>query len=236
MRLALENIDVQLSGTTIFSSFDLAIEGPGITVVLGRSGIGKTTLLRVVAGLLPLASGRRICDAKIATMFQDSRLLPWQSALDNAGFGLRAAGMSRDAARKEAETILQRLGLGRDDQLKRPDALSGGMRKRVAIARALAVAPNLLLLDEPFASLDPTLRTDLYRLIRALIDETGISTIIVTHDLIEAATLADRIVILGHRPAQVAGDISCSSRTKTAAEGYARAAELMQRAEIAYAF
>ncbi len=236
MRLALENIEVQLGGATILSGLDLAIEGAGITAVLGRSGIGKTTLLRVVAGLLPLASGQRVCDAKIATVFQDSRLLPWQSALDNAGFGLRAAGMSRDAAREKAATILERLELARADQLKRPQALSGGMRKRVAIARALAVAPNLLLLDEPFASLDPTLRTDLYRLIRALIDETGIATVIVTHDLIEAATFADRIVILGRHPAQVVSDISFSSRIGSMAEAYARAAELMQRAEIADAF
>jgi NitT/TauT family transport system ATP-binding protein len=236
MRVALDGIEVRLGGTAILAGLDLAFEGSGLTAIIGPSGIGKTTLLRVIAGLLRLSAGQRQCQATIATIFQDARLLPWQSACDNAGFGLRANGMTKTAARLPASALLSRLGFSAADQLKRPAALSGGMRQRVAIARALAIAPDLLLMDEPFTGLDMALRADLQTLIRTIVDERRIAAILVTHDLIEALMLADRIVVLGGRPARKVADLPLSPRAATTAKAYAEAAELLRRPEIAAAF
>ncbi|MGP8231331.1 MAG: ABC transporter ATP-binding protein [Methylovirgula sp.] len=234
--LALEKAAVRLDGTLIFSGIDLEISSPGVTSIMGPSGIGKTTLLRAIAGLVPLSDGQSRCEAKIAQVFQEPRLLAWQSAVDNAGFGLRAAGLSHAAARVEAERLLDRLGLSAADRAKNPSALSGGMRQRVALARALVMAPDLLLLDEPFSNLDPPLRDDLRSLLLSIVAERGIAAIVVTHDPIEAALVADRLVVLGGRPAQKRVDLALSPRPRNMAEAYAAAAAFMRRPEIAAAF
>lgn len=236
MRLTLSDIAIDLAGVRILDRIDLQIEAPGLTVIMGPSGIGKTTLLRIIAGLLPPGKGRRECAARVATIFQDSRLLPWQSALDNAGFGLRASGVGMAAARTEAAAILARLGLSSPDQAKRPAALSGGMRRRVAIARALAVAPDLLLMDEPFTVLDLALRAELHSLIRGIVDERRLAAILVTHDPIEAVTLGNRIVVLGGRPGRIVADLPQARQPADAAEAYAGAAALMRHPAIAAAF
>ncbi len=236
MRLSLEKVAVRLDGALIFTAINLEIPGPGVISIMGPSGVGKTTLLRAIAGLVPLSDGQRRCEAKIAQVFQEPRLLPWQSAVDNAGFGLRAAGFSRAAARVEAGRILDRLGLSAADRAKRPDALSGGMRQRVALARALAMAPDLLLLDEPFSNLDPPLRDELRRLLLRVVAEREITAIVVTHDPVEAAFVADRLIVLGGRPAQKAADIGLWPRPQNMAEAYAAAAAFMRRPEIAAAF
>ncbi len=236
MRASLENAAVRLDGVLIFTGIDLDISGPGVTAIMGPSGVGKTTLLRAIAGFVPLSGGQRRCEAKIAPVFQEPRLLPWQSALDNAGFGLRAAGLSRAAARAEAERILDRLGLSAADRTKYPGALSGGMRQRVALARALAMAPDLLLLDEPFSNLDAPLRDDLCGLLLKIVVGQQIAAIVVTHDPIEAALVADRLIVLGGQPAQKRADITLSPRPQNIADAYTAAADFMRQPEIAAAF
>lgn len=203
---------------------------------MGPSGVGKSVLLRVMAGLLSPTSGHHQCSGNISIVFQDSRLLPWQNALDNAAFGLRARGMGRKEARQLASRHLAQLGLSDTDMLKYPRALSGGMRQRVSIARALATEPSLLLLDEPFTGLDAALRAGLYQTLQDITAEKNLTSVLVTHDPVEAVTLAARIVVLGGRPARIVADISCPARPNDTAEAYRAAAMLMQRPEIASAF
>lgn len=191
---------------------DVALDaGPGeVVAVLGPNGAGKSTLLRALAGLLPLTGGRvelggRVLegggvrvppqDRRVGVVFQDYRLFPHLSALDNVAFGLRATGQGRAAARAAAGEWLDRLGLAGLER-SRPDRLSGGQAQRVALARALCTSPDLLLLDEPLAALDVTTRLEVRaQLQRRLAAFEGVA-LLVTHDPLEALSLADRLVLL----------------------------------------
>ena len=193
---------------------DVALDvEPGETVaVLGPNGAGKTTLLRALAGLLPLERGAVTLDGlvledaaadvfveperrPIGVVFQDSVLFPHLSALDNVAFGLRSRGVRRGEARRRAAGWLARVGLI-DHVTARPDELSGGQAQRVALARALVTEPKLLLLDEPLAALDATTRAATRRDLRRHLAAYHGVRIVVTHDPLEAAALADRLVVL----------------------------------------
>ncbi len=193
---------------------DVAISAdPGqVLAVVGPNGAGKSTLLRVLAGLVPLTAGRvvlcgrAVADAaqgvhlppyerSVGLLFQDYRLFPHLSARDNVAFGLRARGTPRGPARAAADAWLSRLGLdGLGD--RRPAALSGGQAQRVALARALAVDPALLLLDEPLAALDAGTRAAVRGDLRRHLAAFPGPALLVTHDPLEAMTLADRLVVL----------------------------------------
>jgi molybdate transport system ATP-binding protein len=184
---------------------------PGeVVAVVGPNGSGKTTLLRAIAGLVPLAEGHvtldgtswegagprlAVQDRQVGVVFQDRLLFPHLTARDNVGYGLRARGADRRTSRLEADAWLHRLGVGALGA-RRPAQLSGGQAQRVAIARALAPAPRLLLMDEPLAALDVgvamTLRLELARHLAAY---DGV-TLLVTHDAVDALTMADRVVVL----------------------------------------
>jgi molybdate transport system ATP-binding protein len=194
---------------------DVAIgAGAGETVaLLGPNGAGKTTVLRALSGLVAVDRGRIVLDGDVlddgagtfvaperrpvGVVFQDYVLFPHLSALDNVAFGLRARGMRRAAARRVAARWLATVGLG-DHTDRRPAALSGGEAQRVALARALAVSPRLLVLDEPLAALDQQARVAVRRDLRAHLDAFEGVRILVTHDPLDAGTLADRLVILEH--------------------------------------
>jgi molybdate transport system ATP-binding protein len=184
--------------------------------VLGPNGAGKSTLVKVIAGLRPLDEGLIRIDGvvfdnpdtgvfvapeqrNIGVVFQDHRLFPHLDALDNVAFGLRARGMSRTEARRVALAWLDRLHLG-DHAGQRPDTLSGGQAQRVALARALARAlagePRLLLMDEPLAALDATTRAEVRRDLRTHLGETTSSALLITHDPVDAYSLADRVIVI----------------------------------------
>jgi molybdate transport system permease protein len=181
--------------------------GPGTTIaVVGPNGAGKTTLLRALVGLTPRAHaelrlGERDTSAlpphrrDVAWVPQDGALFPHLSALGNTAYGLRAHGVGRAEARRTAQQWLDRLGVGHLAQ-RRPAQLSGGQAQRVALARALAVRPRLLLLDEPLAALDQTTRAQVRHTLRRHLAGFGGVCLIVTHDPVEAVSLADRVLVL----------------------------------------
>jgi NitT/TauT family transport system ATP-binding protein len=183
-----------------------------VVSIVGPSGAGKTTVLRLVAGLLEPTSGSVTIEgvpvtgppAEVAVVFQDySRsLLPWLTVRGNVMLPMRAKGLSRAEARTAAQEALASVGLA-DAAGKRPRELSGGMQQRVALARALAYRPKLLVMDEPFASVDAQTRMDLEDLVLPLRDVYGVTILLVTHDIDEAVYLSDRIVVLCRAPATV---------------------------------
>jgi len=201
-------VDVRkrFQGTKALDGVDLTAPDGMITAVLGPSGSGKTTLLRVIAGLETPDEGRVYFDGVDVTdapasergvgmVFQDLALFPHMTVLENVSFGLEARGMPRGEAKERAREVLEMLRLeGLEDRY--PHQLSGGQQQRVAIARALAPDPRILLLDEPFGSLDAKLREELLWEVRRLREENGFTAIHVTHDQSEAMAIADRLAVM----------------------------------------
>ncbi len=188
---------------------------PGEFVVLiGANGTGKSTMLRLLAGLLTPARGSVTIagrpssgpDPRVGFVFQDPRLLPWRSTLDNVAFPLELAGWSRERREARAREALDLVGLRGVDN-DRPHLLSGGMRQRAAIARAIVLEPAVLLLDEPFSALDALTRERFNVHLQNVWRETGTSIVLVTHNIPEAVFLADRILVLAGRPGRIVGDV-----------------------------
>jgi sulfonate transport system ATP-binding protein len=181
----------------VLRELDLAIEPGRFVAVVGRSGGGKSTLLRLLAGLETATSGDVLLDGRpftglpagVRMLFQDARLLPWQRVLDNVGIA-RGPGW-----REQAAAVLADVGLADRDR-DWPSVLSGGQRQRVALARALVSRPRLLLLDEPFGALDALTRMEMHDLLARLWRRDRFTTVLITHDVVEAVTLADRVLVL----------------------------------------
>lgn len=179
------------------------VEEGEVVSIVGPSGCGKSTLLRLMSGVETPDRGqveRRF--RRVGFVFQEARLLPWRTALENVTLVLLDAVPDRDRREAQARDLLARLGLGGFEHYH-PAQLSGGMRQRVAIARALAVEPDFLLLDEPFAGLDFALRMRTIEFLHRLLDEEDRTAVYVTHDVREALALGDRLVLLSARPARV---------------------------------
>lgn len=187
----LDDVTVRFGLRTVLDQLDLRLDSGEFVAVIGRSGSGKTTLLRLLAGLSGgQVTGTVHTGARPAVVFQDARLLPWRSALDNVALGVRTGD-----ARERSRTALHEVGLtDRGDAW--PRQLSGGQQQRVALARALVREPDLLLLDEPFSALDALTRGDAQELVLRLWRDHRPAVLLVTHDVEEAVLLADRVVIL----------------------------------------
>lgn len=177
----------------VLKNLDLIVPAHEITVLLGRSGCGKTTLLRLISGLERADSGtiRRSPDSKTAFVFQEARLMPWLTVEKNITFGLKKKEIHRD----EIRHLIALTGLeGFENAL--PGQLSGGMQQRVALARALALKPDFVLMDEPFAALDHFTREKMQSFLLQLHQTSHCGVLFVTHSIDEALNIADRIVIL----------------------------------------
>lgn len=203
------------TGPDAFRAIDdvtLKTEPGELLCIVGPSGCGKTTLLRCVSGLMPPTAGRVELDGEpvtapprpMALVFQDySRsLLPWQDIAGNVTLPLKAAGVPRDRRERLAREALESVGLAQHAH-KYPWQLSGGMQQRAAIARALAYEPSILLLDEPFASVDAQTRAELEDLLLDVWSREDLTVLLVTHDIDEAVYLADRVVVLSASPTHV---------------------------------
>ena len=214
----LERVSVQFPPTErpVEALRDLTLDMPAgsLTVIIGPNGCGKSTLLRVVAGLLQPAAGHvaigdgagtppRAGDGRVGLAFQQPRLLPWLSTVDNVALPLTLAGIGAEEARQKAREALERVGLAEAAEL-RPSQLSGGMAQRAGLARALITDPPILLLDEPFSALDALTREGFDGELQHLWMDRPRTVVLVTHSVGEAIRMADRIVVMTARPGSVA--------------------------------
>jgi ABC-type nitrate/sulfonate/bicarbonate transport system ATPase subunit len=220
---------------------DLEVEPGEVIGIVGPSGCGKTTFLELVAGLRPSDAGEISVGGRAeagerlercAYMPQRDLLLPWLSAVDNAALALRISGMRKVEARTRAGEHFERLGLAGFEE-SRPDQLSGGMRQRVAFLRTLMAGRPVLLLDEPFASLDAITRAEMQSWLAGVLGPDRHTVLLVTHDVEEALYLSDRVLVLSSRPAGVADRIEIDDpRTpdRAAAVTSPKFAQLKERA------
>jgi NitT/TauT family transport system ATP-binding protein len=205
------------SDTLALSAIDLTVSRNEFVTIVGRSGCGKTTLLRILAGLIrptegevrvdgqPLWHGGRRDDtalSKLGLVFQDANLFPWYSVEENIALPLRLRGEERGSRRRRARELCELVGL-QGFERSFPRELSGGMRQRVAIARSLSYNPEILLMDEPFGALDAMTRDKMNLEIQSLVATTGATVVFVTHSITEAVFLADRVVLLSARPGRL---------------------------------
>jgi molybdate transport system ATP-binding protein len=205
--------DIQLRLSRLNLDMAFTVASGEVVALLGPNGSGKSTTLRALVGLLPLAGGRVVLDGTvledpaervkippekrpISLMFQNYLLFPHMSALENVAFGLRARGADKKIARQKAAETLARLDLDGELAAARPGAMSGGQQQRVAMARALVTEPKLLLLDEPLAALDVSTKTDVRRILRTTLRQSQAANVLVTHDLLDAVALGDRMVVI----------------------------------------
>jgi NitT/TauT family transport system ATP-binding protein len=214
----LDGVSRHYGAVVALDDLSLTVERGEFVAVVGPSGCGKTTLLELICGLQQPDTGT-VAAERAVLMPQRDELLPWASALDNAGLALRVAGSSRRQARERAQPLLARLGLQGFEQA-RPDTLSGGMRQRVAVARTLLAGAPVLCLDEPFASLDAITRAELQSWLQEVLAREPRTVVLVTHDVEEAAVLADRIVVLSPRPGRVVSEVDVNlPRPRRATDG-----------------
>ena len=200
-----------LEGTVVaFRNVDLQISSHEILCVVGPSGCGKTTLLRCIGGLLAPSSGQVLIDGQavdcpregVAIVFQHFGLLPWKSVVDNVAFGLKMAGAARELIAERLDHYVRLVGLtGFENHY--PYQLSGGMQQRVGLARALAIDPEILLMDEPFASVDAQTREVLQEELLQLHERERKTMIFITHSIDEAIILGDRIAVMASRPGRL---------------------------------
>ena len=206
IKLQINGLGVELNGTVILDELSLQLHEYEFLSLLGPSGCGKSTLLKTIGGILPVSSGEIRLDGELINskpayrrgaviVFQDMRLFPNMNVAENVAYPLRVQGVKKADRLVRAEKYLEHVKLG-GLGARRISQLSGGQQQRVALARALAAEPKLLLLDEPFSSLDENLREDMRQLVKDLHREFGMTTIMVTHDRQEALSMADRVAIM----------------------------------------
>jgi NitT/TauT family transport system ATP-binding protein len=188
-----ENVSKSFGNRRLLEDVSFEVRPNETVAVLGPSGSGKTTFLRLIAGTVAPDSGRvEVASHRIGFIFQDHRLVPWLTAQDNIALPLRAEGRTKDDARRRARSWMDRLGL-QGFYSYYPAQMSGGMVQRISIARAFAFEPEIMLMDEPFSSLDTSLADVLLRDLRQVLAGHRVTTVYVTHEFTEAVSVARRV-------------------------------------------
>ena len=233
---------------TAVRGVNLRVRDGEVVCLIGPSGCGKSTLLNIGSGLTAPSEGEAFVDgervegpnAQVAFMLQKDLLLPWRTVAENVMFGVEIQRVPLPERRSRAQALLQKFSLA-EFSGHYPHQLSGGMRQRVALARTLAVDPHVLLLDEPFSAVDAQTRIVLQRDLARTLAEAGKTALLITHDLLEAVTLSDRVLIMSRRPGVIIEEISIDMPLR--ADPIARRADpkvndyvarLMDRLDIAH--
>lgn len=230
MDFRLSGIRKSFGSLEVLGGIDVEMDRDELIVILGPSGCGKTTFLKIVAGLDRAFEGGRegFDDSSFSFVFQDHRLLPWKSAVDNALFALSGTDIERSTAMTRIDRLIRLSGL--DGHERRPvRELSGGMRQRASLVRAFCRHADVLLLDEAFQSVDLGRKRELMRLFLGIREIEGGAAILVTHDPWEALWLADRIVVLSDRPAKVVDTFDVDIPRDEREAGMDRVARLERR-------
>src|SRR4051794_37368110 len=213
--IRIENVSKSFykNGATIDAvrGMNFTVSREEIVAIIGPSGCGKSTLLNMIAGLYAPTHGSVVYDggvvrdvnAAVGYMTQKDNLLPWRTVRDNVAFPLELAGIGKTERIKRSDDVIRRVGLDGFEE-RYPSELSGGMRKRAALGRMLLYGAETVLLDEPFGALDAQLKLAMHDLMLRLIAENKQTVVLVTHDLMEAVTLADRVFVCTRRPAMMA--------------------------------
>jgi NitT/TauT family transport system ATP-binding protein len=250
-RLEYRNVTMRFSeaggsGVTATQDVSFSIADGEVVALIGPSGCGKSTLLNIGAGLYPPTSGQAFVDGElvqgpnrhVAIMLQKDLLLPWRTVAENVMLGVEIQGRDRRECLRRAEDLLDGFQLS-DFKDHYPHQLSGGMRQRVALARTLAVEPSVLLLDEPFSAVDAQTRILLQRDLAQTLERAGKTALLITHDLLEAVVLSNRVLVMSRRPGRIIDEIAIAlshrddpllRRRDDAISGYV--ARLMQQLEI----
>jgi ABC-type nitrate/sulfonate/bicarbonate transport system ATPase subunit len=209
-QIRVDDIEKRFGDVQALSRVNLDVERNEFVSILGPSGCGKTTLLRIVAGLIPADGGAVYVDDEPVTaprrnmtlVFQNFRLLPWQTVEDNVGYGVRLRGASKKQARRQVGPYIKMVGL-EGFETAYPYQLSGGMQQRVGLARALAIDPQILLMDEPFGALDAQTREVMQEELLRIWNATHKTVAFVTHSIDEALVLSDRVLVMAARPGRI---------------------------------
>ena len=202
--IALSGVTKRFDDMTALEPVDLTIEGGSFLAIVGPSGCGKSTLLRIIAGLIAPSSGSLTLpgNAVGAFVFQEAALLPWRTVQANAELVMELEGLPRAERAKRARYALSQVGLEGFER-SYPHPLSGGMKMRLSLARAMALRPDFLLLDEPLAAVDELTRDQLQDELLSLCRSSGVTAVLVTHNVYEAVYLADHVVVMSPRPGRV---------------------------------
>lgn len=212
--LEVKDVTQVYDGVTIIEDVNFSVEKGETVCLIGASGVGKTTLFQVLSGLTVPASGEVLLNGenvvgktgKVSYMLQKDLLLPFKTIIDNVSLPYRVGGMPKKRAREKVAPYFKQFGL-QGSEKKYPGQLSGGMRQRAAFMRTYFFGHELMLLDEPFSALDEMTREDMYAWYMRIAKELGLSTVFISHNLEEAITLADRILVMSGRPGRIAHEL-----------------------------
>ncbi len=238
-RLEVAKLNHRFGFTEILKNINFTLQKGEVLSIVGPSGGGKTTLLHLCAGLLDVQEGSVTNTFESSAFaFQEARLLPWKSVIDNIALALLAKGEKKSEAIKKSQEIALRFGLEEDDFEKFPKDLSGGMKQRVSFARALVVKPALLFLDEPFSALDIGLKKELQSVLIEMISKKEISVLFITHDLMEAIRLSDEMLLLKADPGHIVKKFKFNliQNERDDRYVYGKSAEILQDEEIITTF